>query len=42
MDIIQLEIKPDLLESKLINTKVAGVLRENIISGNLKPGEKKK
>jgi len=40
MNISQLEIKPDLLESKLMSTKIAEILRENIISGNLKPGEK--
>jgi len=40
MDIARLEIKPDLLESKLMSTKIAEILRENIISGNLKPGEK--
>ncbi len=40
MNISQLEIKPDLLETKLMSTKVAEVLRENIISENLKPGEK--
>ncbi len=40
MDIAQLEIKPDLLESKLMSTKIAEVLRENIILENLKPGEK--
>ena len=40
MDIAQLEIKPDLLESKLMSTKIAEILRENIISGNLKPGQK--
>jgi len=40
MDITQLKIKPDLLESKLMSTKVAEILRENIISENLKPGEK--
>ena len=40
MDIAQLEIKPDLLESKLMSTKIADILRENIISGNLRPGEK--
>jgi DNA-binding GntR family transcriptional regulator len=40
MNIAQLEIKPDLLESKLMSTKIAEILRENIISENLKPGEK--
>lgn len=40
MDIAQLEIKPDLLKSKLMSIKIAEILRENIISENLKPGEK--
>ena len=40
MDISQLKIKSDLLHSKLMSEKIADVLRENIISGNIKGREK--
>lgn len=40
MDIRQLKIKSDLLHSELMSEKIADVLRENIISGNIKGGEK--
>lgn len=40
MDISQLGIRSDLLESELMSKKIADILRENIISGNIKGGEK--
>lgn len=40
MNIGQLKIKSDLLHSKLMSEKIADVLRKNIISGNIKAGEK--
>jgi DNA-binding GntR family transcriptional regulator len=40
MDISQLKIKSDLFNSKLMSEKIADVLRENVISGNIKSGEK--
>ncbi|MFQ5834526.1 MAG: GntR family transcriptional regulator [bacterium] len=40
MDISQLKIRSGLLHSQLMSEKIADVLRENIISGNIKSGEK--
>jgi len=40
MDISQLKIKSDLFDSKLMSEKIADVLRENVISENIKSGEK--
>jgi DNA-binding GntR family transcriptional regulator len=40
MDISQLKIKSELFDSKLMSEKIADVLRENVISGNIKGGEK--
>lgn len=40
MNMSQLKIKSDLLHSKLMSEKIADVLRKNIISGNIKAGEK--
>jgi len=40
MNISQLKIKSDLLHSKLMSEKIADVLRKNMISGNIKSGEK--
>ena len=40
MNISQLKIKSDLVHSKLMSEKIADILRENIISGNIKGREK--
>jgi len=40
MNLKQLKIKSGLFDSKLMSEKVADILRENIISGNIRPGEK--
>jgi len=40
MNLNQLKIKSGLFDSKLMSEKVADILRENIISGNIQPGEK--
>ena len=40
MAISQLKIKTDLSAVKLMSEEIADILRENIISGNLNPGEK--
>jgi len=40
MDLSKFKVKPDLFDSKLVSEKIADVLRENIISGNIQPGEK--
>jgi len=42
MSLSHLKVKPDLFKSKLMSEKVADVLRENIVSGTLKAGEKLK
>ena len=40
MTISELKIKTDLSAAKLMSEEIADILRENIISGNLNPGEK--
>lgn len=40
MAISQLKIKTDLSATKLMSEEIADILRENIISGNINPGEK--
>jgi len=40
MTISQLKIKTDLSATKLMSEEIADILRENIISGNINPGEK--
>ncbi len=40
MAISQLKIRTDLSATKLMSEEIADILRENIISGNLNPGEK--
>jgi len=40
MAISQLKIKTDLSAVKLMSEEIADILRENIISGNINPGEK--
>lgn len=40
INLSKLNIKPGFLESKLISEKIADVLRENIISGTIKGGQK--
>jgi len=40
MPISKLKIKTDLSAARLMSEEIADVLRENIISGNLNPGEK--
>ena len=40
MAISQLRIKTDLSATRLISEEVADILRENIIAGNINPGEK--
>ncbi len=40
MAISQLKIKTDLSVTRLMSEEIADILRENIISGNLNPGEK--
>lgn len=40
MAISQLKIKTDLSVAKLMSEEIANIIRENIISGNINPGEK--
>ena len=40
MTISELKIRTDLSAAKLMSEEIADILRENIISGNLNPGEK--
>jgi len=40
MAISQLKIKTDLSATRLMSEEIADILRENIISGNINPGEK--
>jgi len=40
MAISQLKIKTDLSVTKLMSEEIADILRENIVSGNINPGEK--
>lgn len=40
MDISQLKIESELFDSRLMSDKLAHVLRENIVSGNIQPREK--
>jgi len=40
MAISQLKIKTDLSATKLMSEEIADIIRENIISGNINPGEK--
>ncbi len=40
MAMSQLKIKTDLSATKLMSEQIADILRENIISGNINPGEK--
>lgn len=40
MAISQLKIKTDLSATKLMSEEIADILRENVISGNINPGEK--